>query len=344
MSGNGTPTIQYMVQYVNAAISGLVGITNPLTQNIDGNGTYGITNAPDPVNLDDGQTLNGSYLTLFNWPQTPNAYGNVADLGTNLLTNAKDPGDGSPGSGNFRDVPTVQWTTTLVNYASSVATAAWSTYQAVSNVDMVGNNIINLGYPTVANQAANAQYVQDQVGQWSSDPAVGQMNMSSFKIINLADPSGPNDAANKGYVDNAVQDGANGFQYISGPDMTTFAPGPTVYMPHKFFASLKIDAAISPLRLDIPAASYQFDLSPDLWFDYLAIWTWTAYIKTDYNVPGHTQPLCCVIDLMPVIATIGTDLVVTGFSLTVTNTMTQAASAWVDSVEIAFAYQTPYVP
>jgi hypothetical protein len=338
---NGVPSVVYMQQYVAAAISGIVGITNPLTENIDGAGTYGITNARDPVALSDGQTLGGSYTTLFNWPQSPNSYGGIADLGTNLLTNAKDPGDGSPGSGNLRDIPTVQWTTTLANYVKSL----WSTQFAVQNVDMNGFRITFMQDPTSSTDAATKSYVDTTTSfvaaQWSTYGAISDVNMTSHKVSNLSDPVATQDAATKTYVDSKVSSTVT-VSVSEGNDATTFTvTHPTLPFPYGILAVLDYSAfmptgtgTIQTLHFNLPSAqNFLYDTPYSVYAEYQTN-TEPAY--------GVTAPSGSLITAIPDVQVFGGQNVVTGFTIKLTNIVTQPVTTWIDYIQVSIRASALY--
>jgi hypothetical protein len=72
-------------------------------------------------------------------------------------------------------------------------------------LNMTNNKITSLGTPTVTGDAANKQYVDNQIGNYVSktgDTMTGALNMSNNKITSLGTPTASGDAATKGYADN----------------------------------------------------------------------------------------------------------------------------------------------
>ena len=125
----------------------------------------------------------------------------------------------------------------------------WSTYRAISAVDMSGFKITNLGTPTDISDATTKGYVDAialaDAELWATFRAVQAVDMSGFKITNLATPTDISDATTKGYVDSiALADAAlwSQFPALQTVDMSGF----------KLDNVSEIDASGSGLTINVP--------------------------------------------------------------------------------------------
>ena len=87
------------------------------------------------------------------------------------------------------------------------------------NIDLAGNHIYNLAFPSNDSDATNKAYVDAQVGtkiNRSGDTMSGALNMGTNRIINMSDPADAQDAATKSYVDIAIAAGAGTVDYPVG--------------------------------------------------------------------------------------------------------------------------------
>ena len=113
---------------------------------------------------------------------------NQLDMSSNKIVNLATPTAAT-------DAATKGYVDTAITVSGG---AAWSTFNAIQNVNISGYKIIGLAAPTDASGAANKAYVDASGGiNWSAYPALQTVNISGYDICGVANIRGPASASGK---------------------------------------------------------------------------------------------------------------------------------------------------